>query len=399
MTVHNDKSSLLDSLKIERTPVKRGKTSPLLYGAAGLGVIAIAAAAWFFWPDGRVPIHVITASALGGGGASSGLDASGYVVPRRIATLSAKIVDKVTEVNFEEGQHVNAGDIVAKLDDTNYAALLRQAQAQAIQAKAALDNAAPIYARYQNLQAQGAISTDAVANQRALYDAARTGYTVAQAQVAFAQSNLRDTLVRAPFDGVVTVKVAQVGEVVAPQASGGGDTRTGIVTIVDMNSLEVQVDVSENYIERVEVGGAATIHLDAYPDWDIPGSVIAIIPTADQSKGTVAVRVKINTKDNRILPQMAARVSFMTAPEKGAGPVVARVSVPPTAVLANGQGNSKTGTVFLIGADGVIEKRDVALGLKTAQSVTILSGISAGDRLAGDNLDKLHDGDKVKIQE
>jgi RND family efflux transporter MFP subunit len=218
---------------------------------------------------------------------------------------------------------------------------------------------------------------------------------VAQAQVAIAQVALDNTLVRAPFDGVVTVKVAQVGEVVAPQASGGGSTRTGILTIVDMNSLEVQVDVSENYIERVQVGGDATIHLDAYPEWDIPGSVIAIIPTADQSKGTVAVRVKIKTKDPRILPQMAARVAFMTAPEKNSGPVVARVTVPPAAVIANG----KTGTVFLIGADGQIEKRDVALGLKTPQAVTILSGVTAGDRLAGDILDKLLDGDKVKIQE
>jgi RND family efflux transporter MFP subunit len=395
MTVHNDKSSLLDSLKIERTPVKRGKTSPLLYGAAGVGVIAIAAAAWFFWPDGRVPIHVITASALGGGGASSGLDASGYVVPRRKATLTAKIQGKVIEVNFEEGQKVKTGDIIARLDDSNYVAALQQYQAQARQAKAALEDAAPIYTRYQALKAQGAISTDAVENQRILYDTARTQYEVAQTQVAVAEAAVRDTLVRAPFDGIVTAKVAQVGEVVAPQASGGGDTRTGILTIVDMNSLETLVDVSENYIERVEVGGAATIHLDAYPEWDIPGSVIAIIPTADQSKGTVQVRVAIKTKDARILPQMAARVSFMTAPEKGAATAVSRVSVPPSAVLGSG----KTGSVFVITADDRIEKRDVALGLKTPQAVTILSGITAGDRLASDNLDKLHDGDKVKIQE
>jgi RND family efflux transporter MFP subunit len=190
--------------------------------------------------------------------------------------------------------------------------------------------------------------------------------------------------------------LAQVGESVAPAATCVGDTRTGIVTIVDMDSLEVQVDVSENYIDRVEVGGATVIHLDAYPDWDIPGSVIAIIPTADQSKGTVTVRVAIKAKDPRILPEMASRVSFMTAPEKGAGAAaVSRVSVPAGAVLANG----KTGSVFVIGADDRIEKRDVALGLKTAQSITILSGISAGDRLASDNLDKLHDGDKVKIAE
>jgi len=195
------------------------------------------------------------------------------------------------------------------------------------------------------------------------------------------------------------VRVAQVGEVGAPQASGGGDTRTGILTIVDMYSLEVQVDVSENYIERVQVGGAAAIHLDAFPDWDIPGAVIAVIPTADQSKGTVAVRVRIKSKDARILPNMAARVGFVTAPEKDAGAaVVSRVSVPPGAVLISDQ-NAKTGSIFVIGADGKVEKRDVALGLKTQQAITILSGISAGDRLAGDNLDKLHDGDRVKIQE
>jgi RND family efflux transporter MFP subunit len=206
--------------------------------------------------------------------------------------------------------------------------------------------------------------------------------------------------VRAPFYGIVTVKVAQIGEVVAPSAAGGGSTRTGIVTIVDMNSLEVEVDVSENYIERVQVGAPVTIHLDAYPDLDIPGSVIAIIPTADQSKGTVQVRVAIKAKDSRILPQMAARVAFLNMPEKGTSTAaVSRVTVPVAAVIANGQGSNKTGSVFVIGEEGKIEKRDVALGLKTATNVTILSGISAGERLAGDNLDKLHDGDKVKVAE
>ena len=401
MTIHNDKSSLLDSLKIERAPVSRRQTSPWLYAGTALGVLAIAAGAFFFWPDSRVAVHAVTATAQGSGGVSgASLDASGYVVARRMATLSAKIMGKVAEVNFEEGQRVKAGDIVARLDDSNYQAALRQAQALLSQAKTAMDNAAPFYTRYQALRAQGAISTDAVENQRIAYDNARSQYAVAQAQVTVADANLRDTLILAPFSGVVTVKVAQVGEVVAPQASGGGQTRTGILTIVDMDSLEVQVDVSENYIERVQIGGDAVIHLDAFPDWDIPGTVFAVIPTADQSKGTVAVRVKIKSKDPRILPNMAARVGFMTAPEKGdsAAAPVARVTVPPAAVLAEGA-NAKTGSVFLIDSDGKIEKRDVALGLKTAQAITILSGISAGDRLAGDNLDKLHDGDRVKIQE
>src|SRR3954462_10012152 len=291
---------------------------------------------------------------------------------------------------------VKQGEIVARLDDSNYQASLRQAQAQARMAKAALDNTAPIYARYRALKEQGAISTDAVENQRLVYDNARTQYDVAAAAVKFAEAAENDTFVRAPFDGIVTVKVAQVGEVVAPSAAGGGSTRTGIVTIVDMNSLEVEVDVSENYIERVQVGAPVTIHLDAYPDLDIPGSVIAIIPTADQSKGTVQVRVAIKAKDSRILPQMAARVAFLNMPEKGTSTAaVSRVTVPVAAVIANGQGSNKTGSVFVIGDEGKIEKRDVALGLKTATNVTILSGISAGERLAGDNLDKLHDGDKV----
>ena len=180
-----------------------------------------------------------------------------------------------------------------------------------------------------------------------------------------------------------------------PAAAGGGDTRTGIVTIVDMDSLEVQVDVAENYIDRVQVGGPATIHLDAYPEWDIPGSVIAIIPTADQSKGTVEVRVAIKTRDPRILPQMASRVSFLTEPDKNQTQAVARVAVPPAAVQVHGA----TGTVFLVKDDGTVEKRDVALGLKTPQAVVILSGISAGDRLVSGELEKLHDGDRVKSAE
>ena len=395
MTVQQDKSALLDSLKIERTPIRRG-TSPWIWVALVVLLLAGAGTGWYFWPDNRIAVHVVTASAEGAGGATgSGLDASGYVVARRKATLATKILGKLTEVNFEEGQRVKAGDIVARLDDSNYLAALHQAEALAVQAKVTLDNTEPLYARYRAANQQGGISTYTMETQRLAYENARTAYAVAQAAVGFARAAEADTYVRAPFDGIVTVKVAQIGEVVAPSAAGGGSTRTGIVTIVDMNSLEVQVDVSENYIERVQVGAPVTIHLDAYPDWDIPGSVIAIIPTADQSKGTVQVRVAIKGRDPRILPQMAARVAFLNMPEKGAAPAVSRVTVPVAAVLGSG----KTGTVFVIGEEGKIEKRDVALGLKTATAVTILSGISAGERLAGDNLDKLHDGDRVKIAE
>ena len=157
MTVHNDKSSLLDSLKIERTPVKRGSPSPWLYAGIGAALLIAGAGGWYFWPDNRIPVHAITASAQGTGSAGASLDASGYVVARRKATLSAKILGKIAEVNFEEGQKVKAGDVVARLDDSNYQAQLRQAQALLSQAKASMDNAAPFYARYQALRAQGAI--------------------------------------------------------------------------------------------------------------------------------------------------------------------------------------------------------------------------------------------------
>jgi RND family efflux transporter MFP subunit len=397
MSLGNDKSSLLNSLKIARgaAPRRRGP-SPWIY--AGIAVLAIGAGGtcWLFWPDTSVAVHVVTASALDSGpAAGAGLDASGYIVARRKATLSAKILGKLTEVNFEEGQQVKAGDVVARLEDSNYTAALRQAEATARQAKINFDNTAPIFERYARLKQLNAISTDAVDNQRLTYDNARMATKVTEAAVALARSNVDDTVVKAPFSGIVTVKVAQVGEIVAPAAAGGGDTRTGIVTIVDMGSLEVQVDVAENYIDRVQTDGSTIIHLDAYPDWDIPGSVIAIIPTADQSKGTVEVRVAIKMKDKRILPQMAARVTFLTAPEDRTPKAASSVTVPLRAVLAHG----KTGSVFVVGEDGKVKKREVTLGLKAAQAITILSGISPGDRLAADNLEKLRDGDRVKLLE
>jgi RND family efflux transporter MFP subunit len=390
--IDNDKTALLDSLRIEREAPAHGgsRTSWIVAGVVLLA--ALAGGGWYFWPDNRVSVHAVTAQAQEAGGAS-GLDASGYVVARRKATLSAKILGKLTEVNFEEGDAVKAGDVVARLDDSNYRASLMEAEARARQAKMMMDNTAPIYARYQKLKGEGAISTDAVENQRLAYDNARTAYDVARAQVASAQSLLRDTMVRAPFPGIVTVKVAQVGEVVAPSAAGGGDTRTGIITIVDMDSLEVQVDVSENYIDRVKVDGGAVIHLDAYPDWDIPGQVIAIIPTANQSKGTVEVRVAIKTKDKRILPQMAARVAFLDMPAEGAAAPVSRVSVPASAVLAHG----RTGDVFVIKDGDMVEKRAVTLGPVSQQTAIILSGVTAGERLASGNLAGLKDGDRVTI--
>ncbi len=387
-----DRSAHLDQLKIDRS---RPAPSPwrgilvavlavLLLGAAGGG-------GWYYFEaNAGIPIHAATVEG-GGGGGGAGLDASGYVVARRQATLSAKILGKLVEVNVEEGQRIEKGAVVARLDDSNLSAELRQARAQEAQAKAAFDDIGPIFARYQRLRDQGAISIDQFETQRAAFDAAKHAYAVAQSAVAVAESLENDTVIRAPYSGIVTDRAAQVGETVAPSAAGGGQTRTGIATIVDMDSLEVEVDVSENYIDRVTAGQKATIQLTAYPDWDIPASVIAIIPTADQSKGTVKVRVAINAKDARILPQMGARVSFLT---QGQQPVSRALTLPPGAVAGDGA----AGTVFLI-HDDKIEARQVKVGLRTSQAVTILSGVQAGDRVALGDLAKLHDGDKVSVQE
>jgi RND family efflux transporter MFP subunit len=389
----NEKPSL-DSLRINRAAKpQRGLGTVFGVLAIFLLLAGAGAATWYFWPAPGIAVKAITAEAEGGTAGASGLDATGYVMARRLATLSAKILGKMVEMNVEEGQHVKAGFVVARLDDSNILAALHQAQAQARLAKTALDDEQTIFVRYQKLHDQNAISTDAFENQRAAYDAARENLDVADAQVGVAQASENDTVIRAPYEGVVTDKEAQVGEIVAPSAAGGGQTRTGIATIVDMDSLEVDVDVSENYIDRVRAGGDATIRLDAYPDWQIPADVIAIIPTADQTKGTVRVRVGIKAKDPRILPEMGARVSFVTG--VSAGPITHGVIVPREAVKDEG----RNGTVFVLRDDKSVELRQVMLGSKTAQSVVLLSGVSAGERLAVGDFAQLHDGAKVEIRE
>ncbi len=251
------------------------------------------------------------------------------MVARRQATVSAKITGRVLEVLIEEGQAVEKDQIVARLDDTNTQAELAQARAQLAQAQASeqaakvsLEDAQRIYTRNQQQHAAGVISAQDFDNSRAAFNNIQSEYTVrqkavsvARATLEFAQQNQNDTIVRAPFAGVITVKAAQPGEIVSPMSAGGGFTRTGIGTVVDMTSLEVEVDVSENFINRVRPGQAATVRLNAYPDWSIPAEVIAVIPTADRAKATVKVRVGFKERDGRVLPEMGARVSFLSEPQ------------------------------------------------------------------------------------
>lgn len=408
----NDKASLLGQLRIDRS--KDGPVAGVWkwWAAGGAGVLVIVGGIWFAMaaPSG-VAVKVVTvrpASTRTATGASL-LDASGYVVARRQATVSSKITGKVRDVSIEEGQRVEKDQVIAHLDDSNALASLAQARAQVAQAQAnlraaeaAYSNVQPVHERNKNLQANGTISNGALDLSRANYDAARTGLDVArsglkvsEAALAAAQQFEDDTAIRAPFSGVITVKAAQPGEMVSPVSAGGGFTRTGIGTIVDMDSLEVEVDVSESFISRVHAGQAATIKLNAYPDWQIPGELIAVIPTADRAKATVKVRVGFKEKDNRVVPEMGARVSFLgEAPAAGAPVASPGTLVPAEAVQANGD----TGVVFVI-KDKTVERRAVRLGGKGPDGQVVLSGISAGDKVALGDLSLLSDGAKIHIEE
>jgi RND family efflux transporter MFP subunit len=256
----------------------------------------------------------------------SALDASGYVVARRQATVSAKTTGRVTELLIEEGQAVRKDEVIARIDDTNTRAALHLARAQVAQAKAsfeaakiALDDARRIFTRNQQQYSAAVISAQDFDNAQMAFNTAQSDYRirekaleVARYALEVSQRDQEDTVVRAPFAGVITVKAAQPGEIVSPMSAGGGFTRTGIGTIVDMSSLEVEVEVSENFINRVRPGQQATIRLNAYPDWSIPAEVIAVIPTADRAKATVKVRVGFKERDERVLPEMGARVSFLS---------------------------------------------------------------------------------------
>ncbi len=412
-----NKATLLNQLQIDRKgePPRSEWSGRLLWiiGAA-VAIVVLAALIWFLIarPD-RMEVHVATAQAAASGGVSQGaslLDASGYVVARRQATVSSKITGKVMQVLIEEGQHVDAGQVIARLDDSNAQAAVAQAQAQAAQAGAnlrlaqvSLTQAGPRYQRNQRIYAQGYLSAQAVEDAKAAFDTARVQLEVAQRQLAVANAAvnvsrraLDDTVVRAPFAGVITVKAAQPGEIVSPISAGGGFTRTGIGTIVDMDSLEVEVDVAESFINKVRQDMPATVKLNAYPDTEIPAGVIAVIPTADRSKATVSVRVGFKQKDARILPEMGARVAFLNPPPAGqaAGPVARSVSIPADAIKTEGTDQAE---VFVVNGHA-LEHRAVRLGARNGSSQVVVGGLSAGELVALGDLDKMHDGQKVRVK-
>ncbi len=380
----------LDDLRIERNERTRGAGNRAAWAVALLLLLAGAGLfVWWKWPA-AVLVRTAVARELGGGGAErTVLNASGYVTARRAATVSSKVTGKVIEVLVEEGMKVSEGQLLARLDDTNVKTSLRLAEAQFLSATNALaETRVRIKEAEQELQRQTGLVRNNIATQ-ADYDHAEAAalalkarlvqqesdITVAQRQVAYWQQQLDDTIIRAPFAGIVTSKNAQPGEMISPVSAGGGFTRTGICTIVDMDSLEIEIDVNESYINRVEPGQPVEATLDAYPDWKIPCKVIAIIPTADRQKSTVKVRVGFDKLDRRILPEMSVKVAFRDS----GGPTVTAsslVSVPKAAVR---QENGRD--IVLVVPNNRTERRAVTISRRDGEEILLSAGVAAGEKV------------------
>ena len=339
----DDRARLLRSLTIERAearaapPRRRWWPIPL---SAGAGVaLLVAGLAWYLAP--HLPFSRSAEPAVAAMAAptpqpppaaaapeasrSGAFVASGYVVARRKATVAAEITGKVVEVLIDEGNVVRGGDLLARLDSTLAESDLALARSRAAASDAAvtaiaadLADAERILKRTQTL-AQKSFATEAdltkadarVGVLRAQLSQARAQLETAKLDAKRSAEVLEQHHIRAPFPGVVVERSAQPGEMISPISAGGGFTRTGICTIVDMDSIEVEVDVNEAFIGRVHEGGPVTAVLDAYPDWSIPASVIAIVPTANREKATVKVRIGFKQKDPRILPDMGIKVTFL----------------------------------------------------------------------------------------
>lgn len=402
-------TDLLKSLKIDRSaPPPASKRGLWIALAVIAALSALGLAGWaLLGRDKGIVVQTADVVAIGnGGGSASVLDATGYIVARRMATVSSKITGKVLEVLIEEGQRVEEGQVLARLDpvDANAqrtltAAQLAAAQSQIAGVQAQLKEAEANATRLSTLVAQKLVSRAQYDQAIASRDALRAQISTAQrnAQVAgdalrIADNGVDNTIVRAPFAGVVIAKAAQPGEIVSPLSAGGGYTRTGIGTIVDMDSLEVEVEVGEAFIGRVKPGMATETVLNAYQDWKIPGKVIAIIPAADRGKATVKVRVGLETKDARIVPDMGARVGFL----EEARPAQANAKPGVLAPAASITQRAGKDVAFVVEGEQV-KARALTLGRTLGDDREVLQGLSGGDKVVIDPSDNLVDGTRVRL--
>ncbi len=398
----------LGSLRINEGQRRSGRTGKV-FGiiAAVIGVLVIVTGAVFAFRDQKAVVEVAVAQKAAAGRPAL-LNASGYVTPRRRATIAAKITGRVTRVNFDEGMHVPEGFVLATLDDSDARRALDSAKADRNAAQAAiadfevqLKNAEIELRRARQLLAAGVQTQEAMDNATMAADSLRAKIALAKEQVAASEARIGEAqqavdncVIRAPFDGIVVSKDAQVGEMVSPISAGGGFTRTGIATIVDMNSNEIEVDVNEAYIARVLPGQSVTAVLDAYPDWQIPCRVRTVIPTADRQKATVKVRISFLKLDPRILPDMGIKVTFLgDEPEQKNG-ADAPVALVPQAAVRDDQGKK---IVYLVKEEH-LERRAVSVGNARGSDAEILAGVVAGDTVVVKGPANLHDGQAIEIK-
>ena len=398
---------LLEELRIERKDPPRRSPWRIAIALIVPAVLLILTAGFFWLKAARAPeVTVALVREESAGGASTVLNASGYVTPRLRATVSSKITGKVTEVLIEEGKTVTEGQVVGRLDDSNARRDLELSEAQLASARkslaeteARLKLAGITLGRIRSLVKDGVESQSALDTAQADADALaahlnqqREDVAVAVQSVAVKKQNLDDTVIRAPFSGVVTTKDAQPGEMISPVSAGGGFTRTGICTVVDMRSLEIQVDVNESYIARVFPGQPVQATLDAYPDWQIPAHVILAVPTADRQKATVQVRIKFDKLDPRILPDMGVKVAFLEKEAPRTPESKPRLLVPKAAVRHEGDSDF----VYLVQQDKV-ERRAVRV-IGTSGAELEISGLTRGERVVLEGPPGLADGSRVTVR-
>ena len=374
--------------------------------AVALVVVLAAAAGLFVALREKAPEIEVAAVRADKGGRAALLNASGYVTPRQRATIAAKITARVNEIFVDEGMQVEPGQVLARLDDSDARARLTSASAER-EATAAtlgelrvnLENAERELRRVDALWDQRLVAEQArdqarmaVDGLRARLGLAREQVTAADARVKVAQQDLDNCTVRAPFGGIVVSKDAQRGEMVSPVSAGGGFTRTGIATIVDMGSLEIEVDVNESYIARVKAGQPVTAVLDAYPDWQVPAKVRTVIPTADRQKATVKVRATFDRLDPRILPDMGVKVAFL-GDEPSVPAAAGRVLIPKTAL----QEKDGAAAVF-VHREGRVERRAVRLGQARGNEHEVIAGLADGDAVVTTGVNELRDGQPVRVK-
>lgn len=404
-----NKDELLSQLRINRDQQPDGNGKARMWMGIAAATAAVVVAISLLGEPAPIKVQVEMARmAVPDSSSATVLDATGYVVARRTATVSSKVTGKVEEIFIEEGQQVEKDQIVARLDDSNTRkslelsrAELHSAKTQVAETQARLTEAKLTLERNTEMARRQLISAAALDKARADFESLRAQLNsreaeiaVSQKRLALQQQNLDDLTLRAPFTGVVISKDSQPGEMISPISAGGGFTRTGICTIVDMASLEIEVDVNESYIQRVRVEQFVQAVLEAYPDWKIPAKVIAIIPTADRQKATVKVRIGFQVSDPRILPDMGVKVAFMNAepvveekPEEPLG-----VRVPTTAVRSEGEDKF----LFVV-KDGVAELRKVTLTASYGNDVYIATGLRAGEDFVVVIPPELKDGATVEF--